>query len=95
MSDDERREAAAREAKMRAVLEKWERSGLALSRFAEREGIGRKTLYRWRRRLGVGGDQSAVAGDRCVWQRKASRRAVGVDLHRGELGVACGVGRDI
>lgn len=40
---------------MRAALERWQRSGLPLSRFAEREGIGRKTLYRWRLRLGVGG----------------------------------------
>lgn len=47
----------AREDEMRAVLGRWERSGLPLSRFAEREGIGRKTLYRWRRRLGVGGDR--------------------------------------
>jgi len=39
---------------MRAVLEKWERSGLPLSRFADREGVAQKTLYRWRRRLGVG-----------------------------------------
>ncbi|MGH8133722.1 MAG: hypothetical protein ACRETP_10900 [Steroidobacteraceae bacterium] len=42
---------------MRGLLGKWERSGLALSRFAEGEGIARKTMYRWRRRLGVGGDQ--------------------------------------
>lgn len=48
---------AAREETMRAALEKWERSGLALSQFAEREGLARKTMYRWRRRLGVGGDQ--------------------------------------
>ena len=44
----------AREEEMRAALGKWERSGLPLSRFAEREGIGRKTLYRWRQRIGVG-----------------------------------------
>lgn len=48
---------AARAAEMRAVLEKWERSGLRLSRFAEREGIARKTMYRWRRRLGVSADE--------------------------------------
>lgn len=46
---------AEREEEMRAALERWQRSGLPLSRFAEREGIGRKTLYRWRLRLGVGG----------------------------------------
>lgn len=45
---------AAREREMRALLGKWERSGVPLSRFAEREGIGRKTLYRWRQRIGVG-----------------------------------------
>lgn len=48
---------AARLEEMRSVLKRWERSGLALSRFADREGIGRKTLYRWRRQLGVGGDR--------------------------------------
>jgi transposase-like protein len=42
---------------MRVVLGRWERSGLPLSRFAEGEGIGRKTLYRWRRRLGVGSER--------------------------------------
>ena len=46
---------AAREQEMRALLERWERSGLPLARFAEREGTGRKTLYRWRQRIGVGG----------------------------------------
>ena len=39
------------------MLEKWERSGLPLSRFAAGEGVARKTLYRWRRRLGVGADR--------------------------------------
>lgn len=48
---------AAREEEMRRLLGKWERSGLPLSQFAEREGLARKTMYRWRRRLGVGGDQ--------------------------------------
>ncbi len=42
----------AREAEMRAVLTKWERSDLPLSQFARREGVAVKTLYRWRRRLG-------------------------------------------
>ncbi len=45
-----------REAEMRAVLTKWERSDLPLSRFAKREGVAVKTLYRWRRRLRVGDD---------------------------------------
>lgn len=45
-----------REEEMRAVLAKWERSELPLSRFAKQEGIAVKTLYRWRRRLGVGDD---------------------------------------
>jgi len=48
---------AGRLEQMRNVLKRWERSGLPLSRFAEREGHAEKTLYRWRRRLGVGGDQ--------------------------------------
>lgn len=46
----------AREEEMRSVLAKWERSDLPLSRFAVREGVAVKTLYRWRRRLGVGDD---------------------------------------
>lgn len=46
----------SREEAMRALLAKWERSGLPLSRFAKREGVAVKTLYRWRRRLGVGDD---------------------------------------
>jgi len=46
----------AREEEMRAVLTKWEQSDLPLSRFAKREGMAVKTLYRWRRRLGVGDD---------------------------------------
>jgi len=50
------RRRVARETAMRAVLARWERSGLPLSRFAEREGLGPRTLYRWRRRLGVGDD---------------------------------------
>lgn len=46
----------AREEAMRAVLARWERSGLAISSFADREGIAAKTMYRWRRRFRVGGD---------------------------------------
>lgn len=59
---------AARKEAMRVLLGKWKRSGLPLSRFAEGEGIGRKTLYRWRQRLGVGASdlrrarQSKMAG---------------------------------
>ena len=52
-----RKRRADRRAEMRVLLERWERSGLALSRFADSKGIERKTLYRWRRRLGVGGDR--------------------------------------
>lgn len=47
----------ASEDEIRAVLGRWERSGLPLARFADREGVGRKTLYRWRQRLGAGGDR--------------------------------------
>jgi len=71
---------AAREEEMRGLLGKWERSGLPLSRFAEREGIGRKTMYRWRRRLGVGGDQlrrgrRAVA---CVGGQRATAQSASI-----------------
>lgn len=55
MSRGEKRAAGERE--MRVLVNRWARSGLPLSRFAEREGIGRKTLSRWRKRFGVGGDQ--------------------------------------
>jgi transposase-like protein len=48
---------AARAQEMRVLVNRWARSGLPMSRFAEREGVGRKTLSRWRKRLGVGGDQ--------------------------------------
>jgi len=48
---------ATREEGMRAVLEKWERSGLPLSRLADREGIAHKTMYRWRERLRIGNDR--------------------------------------
>ena len=43
-----------REREMRAVLERWERSGLPIARFASCEGLTSKTLYRWRQRLGIG-----------------------------------------
>jgi hypothetical protein len=65
---------AAREKVMRAVLERWERSGLPLSRFAEGEGIAGKTMYRWRRRLGVGANQ--VRRGRPVASVGARRAAV-------------------
>ena len=48
---------SAREQEMRVVVNRWAGSGPPLSRFAEREGIGRKTLSRWRKRLGVGDDR--------------------------------------
>lgn len=51
------RDPAAREREMRGVLEKWQQSGQPLRRFAEREGMAAKTLYRWRKRLGVGDDR--------------------------------------
>ncbi len=63
-----RRSRSAREEEMRALLERWERSGLPLSRFAAREGVARKTLYRWRRRLGVGAD--------LVWRGRPAREAM-------------------
>ncbi len=58
-----RKRRAERRAEMRVVLERWEESGLSLSSFADREGVARKTLYRWRQRLGIGGDR-ARAGRR-------------------------------
>ena len=41
----------------RAVLEKQPSSGLTVREFAEREGLESARLYRWRERLGVGGNQ--------------------------------------
>lgn len=55
MADTAAKGESSRVRAMRAVLARWQQSGLPLSRFAEREGIGRKTLSRWRLRLGVGG----------------------------------------
>jgi len=55
MSDGRR--DTEREREIRAVVERWERSGLTLTRFAEREGLSRKTLSKWRRRLGIGDDR--------------------------------------
>lgn len=37
----------------RAVLARLEASGLALREFAEREGLDRQRLYRWRTQIGV------------------------------------------
>jgi transposase-like protein len=48
---------ADREEEMRAVVERWARSGLPLAQFARREGIAEKTMYRWRRQLRVGDDR--------------------------------------
>ena len=73
---------------MRAVLGTWERSGLPLSWFAEREGIGRKTLYRWRQRIGVGvGDlrrarRSKLAGGRSRAEPAASFTEVRAAVRR-------------
>jgi transposase-like protein len=79
---------------MRAVLGKWERSGLPLSQFAAREGIGRKTLYWWRRRIGVGGGdlrrarRSRMAGGRGRPEAAASFREVSSVLRRSSSLVA-------
>jgi transposase-like protein len=64
---------AARREEMRGVLKRWERSALPLSRFADREGIGRKTLYRWRRQLGVGGERLRLGRRRSSGSGSGSR----------------------
>jgi hypothetical protein len=51
------KKGAAREQEMRVLVSRWARSGLPMSRFADREGIDRKKMYRWRKRLGVGDDR--------------------------------------
>lgn len=43
----------------RAVLERFEASGLPTVEFCEREGISSKSLYRWRCRLGSAGELPA------------------------------------
>ncbi|MFQ5668487.1 MAG: hypothetical protein ACE5I7_18945 [Candidatus Binatia bacterium] len=62
-----------RRKKMGAMLERWERSGLALSTFADREHVSRKTLYRWRRRLGVGGNRLRAGRRRTSGPARAGR----------------------
>jgi transposase-like protein len=78
----------AREREMRALLGKWERSGVPLSRFAEREGIGRKTLYRWRQRIGLGASDlrrargGTMAGSGSRREPAATFMEVGAALRR-------------
>jgi transposase-like protein len=79
---------------MRVRLGKWERSGLPLSRFAAREGIGRKTLYRWRQRIGVGGGdlrrarRSEMAGSHARREPAATFMEVSSTLRRSSSAVA-------
>ncbi|MGH7751663.1 MAG: IS66 family insertion sequence element accessory protein TnpA, partial [Gemmatimonadales bacterium] len=40
-------------AQARGVLEALEQSGLPVTRFAARHGLGAERLYQWRRRLGL------------------------------------------
>jgi len=67
------------------ILREWETSGLPVSSFLRRYGIGRQTFYRWRRRYGglseseakrlkrLGAGESAVegAGGGARWPRLA------------------------
>lgn len=65
------------EGEMRAVLERWQRSGLPLWRFAEMEGIAQNTLYRWRRRTGIAvGDLRRHDGAQGVSDRSGAAAAV-------------------
>jgi hypothetical protein len=44
----------------RALLERFEASGLTAVQFCEREGISSKSLYRWRSRLSGAGELAAA-----------------------------------
>ena len=73
---------------MRVLLGKWARSGVPLARFAAGAGIGRKTLYRWRQRIGVGASdlrrarQSQLAGRRGQPEPGATFMEVSAALRR-------------
>jgi putative transposase len=59
----------------RALLARFEESGLTAVAFCEREGVSGKSFYRWRTRLGVAGK----AGTRTV-AREASPAPGFIDL---------------
>lgn len=82
----------AREEEMRAVLARWERSGLALSRFAEREGIARKTLYRWRKRTGVGGERLLPGRPRKTGENRSAMATEFAEVSAGQLRRASSTG---
>jgi transposase-like protein len=44
----------------RAVLAELEASGLSLREFAEREGLDRQRLYRWRAQIGVAAEPTFI-----------------------------------
>ncbi len=46
----------------RALIERWDRSGLSVSAFCEREGVSRASLYRWRSIVRGGGARSPESG---------------------------------
>ncbi len=87
-----RRSAAA----WRAVLERFEASGLTTVAFCEREGIGSKSLYRWRSRLGsarelpaarqaVGAPNTAGFVDLGTLGSRSSRVELRLDLGGGVI----------
>jgi transposase-like protein len=87
-----RRSAAA----WRAVLERFEASGLTTVAFCEREGIGSKSLYRWRSRLGsarelpaprqaVGATNTAGFVDLGTLSSRSSRVELRLDLGGGVI----------
>lgn len=64
----------------RALIERWERSGLPALAFCEREGISRASLYRWRSIVAGGGVRQPKSRAVSVPVAEETRPAGFIDL---------------